>query len=127
MINRPMRNDSDKTYRLDESILDDLTADDSHERPADVLARTEDIRTPDQMAQHFPYIFSMRFSEYNIKKLDDNIENIRLLTDHLNGFLDNQRIIKNYMMLKTSIVRWDNENREDVMAAGEYDDYIIYT
>ena len=31
------------------------------------------------------------------------------------------------MMLKTSIVRWDNENREDVRAAGEYDDYIIYT
>lgn len=79
------------------------------------------------MAQHFQYIFSMRFSEYNIKKLDDNIENLRLLTDHLNGFLDNQRIIKNYMMLKTSIVRWDNENREDVRAAGEYDDYIIYT
>ena len=59
--------------------------------------------------------------------INQYIDSLRNFISHINAFFENQRIVKDYIVLKPIIVRWKKENYEDGRDAGEYDDYIIFT
>lgn len=78
------------------------------------------------MSEHFQYIFCLRFSGFNLKMVKERETELRQLCEHLEQFLQNQRIVKDYMLLKPVAVKLSDENYEDSQEVGEYDYYTIY-
>ena len=118
----------DETYMLNESILDDISADEYSGKSADKLVRSEkQITTPDDLIQEFQFIFRMSFTAFNFTQYQKEKATFKKFLEHMDDFLNNQRLIKRHILLKPILLRWNNERFNDRSVPGEHRDYFLWT
>lgn len=111
---------------LNESILDDISAEDNIGHSVEKLAHSDDeIKTQEQLEKNFQYVWQLRISIYNYAEIQKDLLIVRNMLEHLREFLNNQRVVENYALIKPILMRWPNENFDDGSEFREYYDYII--